>query len=61
MNPTVVESVWEKMENVHKQSQVTAKTPKKDTVQNQEQDKGECFSLQANLFKFIEIERTYIM
>lgn len=44
MNMIIVESVWDKMENAHKQSQqVATKTPEKD-VQNQEQNKGECFS-----------------
>ncbi|XP_011698030.1 PREDICTED: cell growth-regulating nucleolar protein [Wasmannia auropunctata] len=42
VNATVVESVWNKMENAHKQSQqVAVKTPEKDAAQNQEQNKDE--------------------
>ncbi|XP_071568222.1 uncharacterized protein [Temnothorax nylanderi] len=41
-NVTVVESVWDKMENAHKQNQqVSTKTPEKDTVQNQEQSNAD--------------------
>lgn len=43
VNAMVVESVWNKMENAHKQ-QVATKTPEKDATQNQKQNKGECFS-----------------
>jgi len=45
INATVVESVWDKLENAYKQSrQVATETLEKDTMQNQEQNKGECFS-----------------
>jgi len=44
VNATVMESVWDKMENAHKQSQqVATKTQEKDTMQNQEQNKSEFF------------------
>lgn len=42
VNVPVMESVWDKMENAHKQSQqVATKTPEKNTTQSQEQNKGE--------------------
>jgi len=45
INATVVESVWDKLETAYKQNrQVATNTLEKDTMQNQEQNKGECFS-----------------
>ena len=57
VNATIVESVWSKMENAHKQSQqVVTKIPE-DPIQNQEQNKGECSSYN----RFVYLMEEFLM